>query len=169
MLQHAQDCNKIVGVHFPATNTFSLHNMFADDTSIVIRAQLPYILELQRILRIFGIASGLVCAWEKTIASVIPEGPPPIELWMMPWQWENDKISTNLLGIPTAQTLSVARIESALVTKLDIRIEKLRVRHMTLAARIIVANSLLMGCIWYMITVWAGKRTFLLQLQRTFN
>lgn len=142
MLQHAQECNRIVGVYFPATNSYSLHNMFADDTSLVIRARMPYILELQQILRVFGIASGLVCAWEKTIASVIPDGPPPIELWMLPWQWENDGIASNLLGIPTAQTLSVARIETALVTKLDSRIDKLRDRHMTLAARIIVANVL---------------------------
>lgn len=82
---HAQDCKKIVGVYFPTTNSYSLHNMLADDTSMVIRAQMQYILELKRILRVFGIASGLVCAWEKMIACVIPAGPPPIELWMLPW------------------------------------------------------------------------------------
>lgn len=56
-------------------------------------------------------------------------------------------------------------IEEALVTKLESRIAKLRDRHLTLAARIIIANSLLMGCIWFMLTVWAGKRKVLLQLQ----
>lgn len=62
-----------------------------------------------------------------------------------------------MLGIPTAQSLSVERIESELVSKLDGRIKKLRTRHLALAARITIANSLLLGCIWYMLTVWAKK------------
>lgn len=52
-----------------------------------------------------------------------------------------------------------------MTTKLEGRIRKLNERHLTLAARIVIANSLLLGCIWFMLTVWAGKNVFLKKLQ----
>lgn len=166
MLQRAIDTGKIVGVIFPNSGTHSLHNMYADDTSVVMRAKTEYVQELQWILQQFGEVSGLVCAWDQTIASVIPAGPPPTELGPVPWKWENNAEASKLLGIPTAQTLSVPRIESEIITKLEGRITKLDERHLTLAARIAIANSLLLGCIWFMLTVWAGKSEFLKKIQR---
>lgn len=166
LLQKAIDDRRIEGVIFPETGTHSLHNMYADDTTVVMRARAKYARELQAILKLFGDVSGLVCAWEQTIASVIPRGPPPLELWLFPWRWEDDEGASNSLGIPTAQTLSVERIETTLITKFQGRIDKLRERHLTLAARVVIANSLLLGCIWFMLTVWAGKKAFLKQIQR---
>lgn len=67
MLQRAIDNGQIQGVIFPKTNTHSLHNMYADDTSVVMRAEARYVRELQLILQQFGDVSGLICAWEQTI------------------------------------------------------------------------------------------------------
>lgn len=86
MLQRAIDTGKIEGVIFPETGQHSLHNMYADDTSVIIRARAQYIRELHRILQCFGEVSGLVCAWEQTIASAISAGPPPLEIWIYPWK-----------------------------------------------------------------------------------
>lgn len=167
MLQNAADSGTIEGVIFPNTGIHSQHNMFADDTSVVMKAKAANVRELKRILQQFGEVSGLVCAWDQTIASLIPAGPPPIALGPVPWKWENDNEASKLLGIPTAQTLSVPRIEATIITKLEGRIAKVDERHMTLAARIVIANSLLLGCIWFMLTVWAGKPEFLKRIQRT--
>lgn len=73
------------------------------------------------------------------------------------------------MGIPIAQTLSVGRIETAIVSKLENRIEKLHTHHLALAASITIANSILLGCIWYMLAVWAGKKAFLTKLQRIID
>lgn len=62
MLQDALNTGSIVGVGFPKLGLRTLQNMFADDLSMIIRALLCYILELQRILHAFGEASGLICA-----------------------------------------------------------------------------------------------------------
>lgn len=78
----------------------------------------------------------------------------------------NNANATKSLGIPTAQLLLVERIKSSLVAKVEGKIEKLRVRHKALAARIVIANSLLIGCLWYMLMVWAGKVECLRKLQR---
>lgn len=134
--------------------------------SVVIRAKAEYIKELQQILKIFGEFSGLVCAWEQSIASAIPSGPPPLEIWIFAWRWEDDACALKLLGIPTAQTLSIARIETTLITKLETQIAKLRERHLVMAARVIITNLLLLGCIWFMLTVWIGKKEFLKKIQR---
>lgn len=164
LLQRAMDSGRIVGVVFPGCGLHSLHDIYADDTSMVVRAKAQYIRELQAILKLFGEAFGLVCAWEQTVASAIPAGPPP-ELVFFPWKWEDGNTATKLLGVPTAQTLSVERIESTLISKLEGRIHKLRERNLTLAARITIANPLLLGCIWFMLTVWPGERKFLKKLQ----
>lgn len=166
MLQQALDSGKIEGVRFPKVGIQMLHNFFADDVFMIIRALLHYIKELQGILDLFGAASGLVFAWEKTIAACIPAGPPPMSLWLYPWRWENDTNASPILGVPTAQTMSVELIETTVTEKLESRIIKFKARQLTLAARISVANSLLMGCIWYLLTIWAGKRAFLLKLQK---
>lgn len=49
------------------------------------------------------------------------------------------------------------------------RLTKLRARQMALAARILVANTLLLGCIWYLITIWAGKLSFLTKIQQIID
>lgn len=166
MFQDAISLRSIVGVRFPSQNLHALHNMYGDDLYMVIRACLCYINEVKRLLSIFGRASGLICAWDKTIASTIPAGPPPLQLWLLPWTWEDDTNATPILGPLVAQTIAVERLELMLVSKLESRILKLKAQKWSLAAQILVANSLLLGCIWYLITIWAGKRQFLKQIQR---
>lgn len=112
LLQKAIDDWKIVGVIFPSTGTIPLHNMYADDTSLVMRARACYVRELQAILQIFGDVSGLDCAWEQTIASTIPAAPLPLELWIYPCRWEDDSCASKLLGIPTAQWSALSLVSS---------------------------------------------------------
>lgn len=169
MLQEAINSRSIVGVHFRKHDLQLLQNMYADDLYLVIRAVLCYITVLQQILKCFGDASGLVCAWHKTVASMIPAGPPPPALWLLPWHWETDLDASPLLGAPAAQTIVAEKIEQLLITKLESKITKLRARQMALAARILVANTLLLGCVWYLITVWAGARIFLKKIQRIID
>lgn len=68
-----------------------------------------------------------------------------------------------------AQSFSVERVESVLLAKIESKLSKLRHRQLALAAQITVANSLLLGCIWYLIVIWAGKRTFFTKLQLTID
>lgn len=75
-LQQAQSTGKLAGVFFPEANLMTLQNMFADNLSMVIQAVLAYIIELRRILDIFGEVSGLHCNWTNTVAAYIPAGPP---------------------------------------------------------------------------------------------
>lgn len=52
------------------------------------------------------------------------------------------------------------------MSRVDSGIEKVRGKHLALAARITVANGLILSTIWYMITLWAGEMAFLHKIQK---
>lgn len=169
MLQRAQNNGSIQGISFSRVNQLALHNFFADDIYMVIGAILLCILKVQQILDTFGKASGLICMWGKMVAALIPAGPPPAPLAQLPRTWESDATATPLLGILVAQSLSSGKMEIILTEKLDGKLAKMKLRHLNLAARITVAKSLLLGCLWYMLLVWSGKLTFLNLLQKRID
>lgn len=71
-LQHASISGQIVCVPFKEVGVQTLHNMYAEDTYLVMWTLICYIHRLQRMLQAFCIASDLVCAWDKTVAAAIP-------------------------------------------------------------------------------------------------
>lgn len=89
----------IKGVYFPEARVKTSHNFYADDVYVVIRATMRYIQEFKNILFKFGRASGLCFAWEATIASCIPAGPPPRDLSPLPWRWEDMVLPLDYLGL----------------------------------------------------------------------
>lgn len=150
---------------FPQTGRELLHNMFADDCSAIIWALLCYIVEFHRILTEFGNVSGLKFSWEQTIASYIPGGPLPPSLGLLPWKWEDNGNASKTIGIPTAMTIAMRRLEELILTKLESKLSKFKSYCLTLAARIVVANGIVMGCLWFLLIMWAGEATFLRKLQ----
>lgn len=164
-LQLAITRRTIQGVTFSRIGVRTLHNMYADDLVALIRALLKYIEEFQRLLTWFGSLSGLHCAWEKTVASLVPAGPPPHELRLLPWKWEDNSTASPLLGAPMAESIAQERLEVFLVQKMDSRISKYQQLALSFAARVLVANSLILGCIWYLMILWAGEERFLKRLQ----
>lgn len=165
-LQAAITRGTIQGVTFSRIGVRTLHNMYADDLAAIIRALLRYIEEFKRLLTWFGALSGLLCAWEKTLASLIPAGPTPLELLPLPWIWEDNATASPLLGVPMAETIAQERLEVLLVSKVESIISKYHQLALSFAARILVANCLIMGCIWYLLILWAGEESFLRRLQK---
>lgn len=166
MFTEAVTQQTLVGVSFPHLGTSNLLTMFADDTLLVIRAEMRYVRKVKEILDIFGDASGLLCVWEKTKAAYIPGGPPPMISRPLPWSWEVDANATKLLGFPTASSFSSTQMEEQIQTKISTSITKLQARHLSLDGRVTAANCLILGSIWYILTLWAGDLAFLTKLQK---
>lgn len=61
MFSAAQANQSIAGVSFPELNIANVHSMFADDSIVLTKADMRYIMECKRILEVFGAASGLHC------------------------------------------------------------------------------------------------------------
>lgn len=117
MLNQAVIRREIVGVDFRDIGLATLHTMFADNLSLIIRATMLYIPNCQNILQLFGTVSGLRCIWEQSTAAFIPDGPPPAEFWLLPWQWEDLSNASSLLGFPVAASFSVQLMESQTLQK----------------------------------------------------
>lgn len=156
----------LVGVEFPGSGVKNVQSFYADDVALVIRAVMCYILECQRVLRIFGAVSGLLVVWEKTVVAFIPGGPPPAQFWLLPWQWEENSNATNYLGYPLASSFSQGQMRTQIHGKVSVRLEKVKKRHLTLAGRVLVANSIILSLLWYFIALWAGDFSFFNQIQR---
>lgn len=69
-----------------------------------------------------------------------------------------------MLGVPVAQSIATERLETILTGRIEQRVEKLKAHLLGLAARVTIANGLILGCVWYLQFLWAGK-TFLTRIQ----
>lgn len=159
----------LVGVFFPEWGYADPQSMYADDSDLLIEAQMEYVMESKRILQCFGAASGLHCVWEPTKAAFIPGGPPPLIFWLLPWVWEEDSNATPKLGVPIASSISPQQMEALVQRKLNSGIQKYKGKNLSLAARIVVANSLILNTLWYLLTLWAGEPSFLRKIQRQID
>lgn len=77
MLNRAVANRYIIGVDFPSLWLATLHTMFADNLSLIIRAALIYVIRCRQLLMTFENVSGLQFLWEQTVAVFIREGPIP--------------------------------------------------------------------------------------------
>lgn len=65
----------IQGVTLPETNLQRVQTFYADDTDLIVKADLCNILHCQQLFYSFGQASGLFCDWSKTKVALIPYSP----------------------------------------------------------------------------------------------
>lgn len=166
MFNRAIATKYIIGVEFPSLALSTLHTMFADNLSLIIRAIMLYVVRCRQMLMTFGAVSGLQFLWEQTVAAFIPEGPPPMEFRLLPWKWEVSTDASPLLAFPVAATFSVELMETKVLATIDSCLDKLRGKHLSLAARITVANGLILSSIWYIMALWAGDFSFFQTIQR---
>lgn len=52
------------------------------------------------------------------------------------------------------------------VQKVDTRLEKMSTRHLSLSARVTVANGLILSSLWYILTLWSGDLEFFNKIQK---
>lgn len=159
----------VIGVHFPKLNILNLLSMYADDFIVITRAQMSYVMECRRILQLFGAASSLHCIWEQTRAAFIPSGPSPPVFWLLPWTWEENSHASNMLGYPVTSHFSSSGMEEIVQAKLITGITRYKGCHLSLAAKVVVANLLILSTLWYLLTLLAGDLAFLTKIQQQIN
>lgn len=137
----------MVGIEFLNLGIANLQSMYSDDTIVLTKANMWYVMECKHILITFGAASGLHYDWEKTKAAFIPRGPPPSAFGLLPWTWKEDANASKSLGFPMASNFSVSQMEQQIQDKVERSIAKLKKRHLTLSGRVLAANNLILSTI----------------------
>lgn len=85
MVNRSKVSRALVEVEFPEVGISTILSLYADDVAVLIKANMLYVLECQRLLNQFGEAYGLRCRWELTKAAFISCGPPPVEFRSPSW------------------------------------------------------------------------------------
>jgi hypothetical protein len=142
-----------------------MHSFYADDVALIICDQPQYLQQIQSIFDNFGAASGLFVDWRKTKGAFISSQPLPQRLQQLRWEWESPENSSKLLGFPVAESVSLPRMQAMVTEKLESKLQVSRKNPMNLAARVVVANHLLLSSIWYWLTLWPGTLGELSKLQ----
>lgn len=156
----------IEGVRIPEMDIHSAHSLFADDLTMILRADMTFIQNCKDTLDSFGHASGLFVDWSKTNAALIPSRPVPADFLELGWKWETSSSATKLLGIHMAQLISEEKMTEFVTSRLEQEIIRWRKHTTTLMGRIAIVNHLILSQLWYTLTVWTGKMSTLENLQR---
>jgi hypothetical protein len=156
VLQDSLEAGSIQGVKLVPTGKQVLHSIYANDVSIVARADMSCIQRIMHLLEVFGKASGLHVNWQKTNAAFISPRPTPAPLLALGWKWETDLTATKLLGYPVAPHFSEEQSTKLVRDKLEEQLQKSRQNPVSLAAQITLANHFILSSLWYILTLWPG-------------
>lgn len=101
----------------------------------------------------------------KNQSGIYTRRPTPALFWLLPWHWEEDVNATRYLGFPVVGRFSPGLLRTQIQASITSSLNKMKLRHLTLAGRVLVANSLILSSIWFFLILWAGDFTFFTQLQ----
>ena len=139
---------------------------FTDDTSFTVRAEQGSVSNLVNILHSLTLASGLIINWEKSgIYWVGRASPPPDWAHEFGWTWAAEGNITKLLGTPFNLSLSTTDSDQFLIDKVKSKLTYWSTTKLSLAARRLIVNQVLMSTLWYFIGIWAGSREAIKQIQ----
>lgn len=72
-----------------------------------------------------------------------------------------DNSITRFLGIPFGLSPAVADVDKFLIEKVTKKLKYWTSTHLSLAARVVVVNSVLLSTLWYFLSIWGGSKDVL--------
>lgn len=167
-LQKALEIGRIEGIQLREEALHLMHRIYADDINLILRASFRNILQMQEIFYAFGRVSGLKCDWEKSPTTFISNSVTlPPEIAALPWKWENNLNASKLLDYHIGEEISPELTKTQLKTALNLKLKKVSSFPGTLMARVLYINHMLLGSLWYLLTLWTGDQAYLLELERS--
>jgi hypothetical protein len=139
------------GILLPDGVTQQTLLQYANDTSFSLQAEEGNLQNVAFLLHDFGLASGLVYNPRKTVVYWFsPDRPPP---WIVNFgcQVVVEKNLIKLLGTPFGLDLDVADVDEFLFQKIQKDLQYWSSIFLSLAARAIIVNSVLLSTTWYFI------------------
>lgn len=147
----------IRGIQVPEIGLHYCHNMYADDTSVIIEANKEVIEHTMRAFNTFGSVSGLYVNWVGTAAVWLSPQPIPQELDYLEWKWEEPQQHSKLLRFPFGVGISAEQVLEQIITKFEARPAGMKLHQLSFMARVTYINHLVMGSMWFLLSLWPGN------------
>ena len=118
------------------------------------------------ILHAFTSASGLLLNWTKSGAYWAGRNAqPPNWANQFGWTWEEGGRVSKLLGTPFGLSIATNDLDEFLIDKIRKKLSYWTTTKLSLAARRLIVNQVLLSTLWYFIGVWAGSRMVIKKIQ----
>ncbi|KAL3675310.1 hypothetical protein R1sor_025258 [Riccia sorocarpa] len=157
---------QLKGIELPGTGIQYCQGLFADDAHILLYADRTNLLNAKQLLQTFGVASGLRVQWNKSKArwiSTSTERPTWTE--ELDWVWGTEDEVDIFLGFLFTDQLDHNSIFETVKQKIIKNINCPLNRSSTIHGRIVIANHIMYGIIWFILPLWAGGKSMLRTLE----
>ncbi|KAL3702291.1 hypothetical protein R1sor_020313 [Riccia sorocarpa] len=159
--------DQIRGINLHSIGLQYYQGYFADDSHLLLRADRQNLLNAQNTLHMYGQASGLIVQWEKSKARWISaENPRPPWTSELDWVWGMEDDSDKLLGFHFKDGLDEETIYQVALQKIQKWINSPTARSTTIHGRIVIANHLIYGILWFLLPLWAGGKSKIRHIER---
>ncbi|EFJ13508.1 hypothetical protein SELMODRAFT_424481 [Selaginella moellendorffii] len=128
-----------------------LSSAFADDTSLIMEGSSKNLSNIKRDLDFFNEAMGSKINWHKSVGLWLPLGKPPTWGMELSFKWLDTEETTRYLGFQVGCQYDLEPQNQKVVTKLRDQLKFWASRKLSFSARYMVANSILLGAIWFLI------------------
>lgn len=149
------------GITLPDGVTQQTLSQFADHTTYSIRGTERYLGAVSTLLDDFGLATGLKINRGKCVLYWYGPGVPPQWLGSFGCAIAVLGALSKLLGTPFGITLETANVDEFLANKISKKLQYWTTIHLSMAARTIIVNSVLLSTLWYFLSLWCGLRDIL--------
>ena len=155
----------IKGLALPFADA-SVDSEFADDTALYIHASQFNLVQVQKAVDDFADASGAVINWDKSSGFWVASGNPPVNAPSAGFSWIPKGQSIRYLGCRVGLGIKVDDMIAPLLVRLRNKLIYWKKERLSLAGRVVVANSVLLSSVWYIASTWLFSRSIMLRVQR---
>ncbi|EFJ12942.1 hypothetical protein SELMODRAFT_425093 [Selaginella moellendorffii] len=137
-----------------------LSSAFADDTSLIVEGSPENLSNVKRDLDFFNEAMGSKINWHKSVGLWLPPGRPPTWGTELGFKWLDTEETTRYLGFQVGRQYDPEPQNRKAVTILRDQLKFWASRKLSFSvpARCVVANSILLGVIWFLAACWNMDR-----------
>lgn len=134
---------------------------FTDDATFTLQGSRQYLEATSALMDLFGMVSGLHINRAKCSLYWFGTEPPPHWTHTFGCQVVTDNSVTRFLGTPFGLSPAVQDFDHFLITKVTRKLRYWTSTHLSLAARAVVVNSILLSTLWYFLNIWGGSKDIL--------
>ncbi|KAG0605467.1 hypothetical protein M758_9G061900 [Ceratodon purpureus] len=159
--RHAISTGHLKGITLPDGATQQFLSQYAYDATFSLLGTARSLTTASTLLTDFGLATGLELNRTKCALYWFGPGPPPAWLSLFGCSVAAPHSLSRLLGTPFGVSLHTGDVDAFLTAKITRKLRYWASIHLSLAGRVVIANSVMLSTLWYFLSIWGGSKTVL--------